>query len=61
MALDFHGIGIKTLGVFDNQLPIPNLPKVESFEMVQRLFSSVVLITLVGFIESCVCGQCCVG
>ena len=52
IVLDFKEKGIKTLGTFDNKLPTPSFPKLHGFEQIQRLFSSVVLITLVGFIES---------
>ena len=49
-ACDFKGVGIKTLGTFDNQLAKPSFP-LFSFELVNRLMSDVITITIVGFIE----------
>ena len=49
--LDFKGKGISTLGVFDNKLPVPKLPSI-SFAQIMRLLPDILMITLVGFIES---------
>jgi high affinity sulfate transporter 1 len=51
VALDFTAMGIPTLGVFNNSLPTPGFPKVNP-EMIMRMLPSIVLITIVGFIES---------
>jgi high affinity sulfate transporter 1 len=51
VVLDFKNHGIPLLGHFNNELPIPKIPTL-SFDAISRLLPSVVLITIVGFIES---------
>ena len=49
--LDFAKLGIATLGVFDNTLPLPKIPSF-TFAQINRLTPDILVITLVGFIES---------
>lgn len=52
VLMDFEKMKIPTLGLFDNTLPSPALPRISEFNQITRLLPNIVIIAIVGFIES---------